>query len=213
MRYILFFLCGVAAAIPVANARPVSYPGGITAMSMNDGDKNSLHLHYSPTAKTSLGYKFEYWRDNEMTINAVQMNNLLKRWNKPNSQANLYLKSAIGVAYSDYGNFDGEADIAAFTGVAADWEDRRHFISYENRYTEAGEIDDFFMQSAHVGWAPYEGDYGDLHTWLMLQIEHKPEGRDQYTLTPMVRLFKGVHLLEAGMSNRGEILFNYVIRY
>ena len=28
-------------------ARPVSYPGGITFMQMNDTNKNSIHLHYS----------------------------------------------------------------------------------------------------------------------------------------------------------------------
>ena len=71
-------------------ARPVSYPGGITLMQMNDTNKNSFHLHYSPTAKVSFGYKFEYWREKEFSINALQMNNLLKRWNKKNSQANIY---------------------------------------------------------------------------------------------------------------------------
>ena len=63
-------------------ARPVSYPGGITLMQMNDTNKNSFHLHYSPTAKVSFGYKFEYWREKEFSINALQMNNLLKRWKK-----------------------------------------------------------------------------------------------------------------------------------
>jgi hypothetical protein len=209
MRILLSALLGMGLIIPHAvDARPVSYPGGITGMTMNDGDKNSAHLHYSPTAKTSLGYKFEYWRDVEYTINAVQMNNLLKRWNKKDSQANLYLKSGLGVAHSD-----GETEAAGFTGIAADWENRRFFTSYENRYTEAGDIADFYMQSARVGWAPYAGDYGDLHTWLMLQVEHTPEAGDHVTVTPLVRFFKGVHLLEAGMSNRGDVLFNYVIRY
>ena len=182
-------------------------------MTMNDGDKNSAHIHYSPTAKTSVGYKFEYWRDKEFTLNAVQMNNLLKRWNQKHSQANLYLKSGLGIAYSDKGDFDGETSVAGFTGIAADWENRRFFTSYENRYTEAGEIDDFYQQSARVGFAPYEGDYGDLHTWLMLQVEHMPEADNNFTVTPLVRLFKDVHLLEAGMNNRGEVLFNYVLRY
>ncbi len=214
MRFLLFALFGMGLIIPnLAQARPVSYPGGWTGMFMNDGDKNSAHIHYSPTAKTSVGYKFEYWRDKEMTLNAVQMNNLLKRWNNPDSQANLYLKSGIGIAYSDAGDFDGETSAAGFTGIAADWEDRRFFISYENRYTEAGEIDDFYQQSARVGVAPYIGDYGDLHTWLMLQVEHMPENDNNFTVTPMVRLFKDVHLLEAGVSNHGEILFNYIFRY
>ena len=70
-------------------------------MQMNNGEANNLHLHYSPTAKTSLGYKFEYWRDGDYTINAVQMNNLLKRWNAEDSQANLYLKSGAGIAHSN----------------------------------------------------------------------------------------------------------------
>lgn len=214
MRYVLYALFGMGLIIPnVADARPVSYPSGWTAMLVNDGDKNTAHIHYSPTAKTSVGYKLEYWRDKDFTLNAIQMNNLLKRWNKKDSQANLYLKSGLGVAYSDAGDFDGETSAAGFTGLAADWEDRRYFVSYENRYTEAGKIDDFYQQSARVGWAPYEGDYGDLHTWLMLQVEHMPEADNNFTVTPLVRLFKDVHLLEAGMNNRGEVLFNYVFRY
>ena len=213
MRVLLLTLLGMGLIIPTADARPVSYPGGWTLMLMNNGDVNSAHAHYSPTAKTSVGYKFEYWRDRDFTLNAVQMNNLLKRWNEKDSQANLYLKSGVGIAHSNGGPKDGETSAAGFTGIAADWENRRFFTSYENRYTEAGEIDDFFMQSARVGWAPYEGDYGDVHTWIMLQVEHTPESEHNFTVTPLVRVFKDVHLFEAGMSTRGEVLFNYVFRY
>ena len=63
-------------------ARPVSYPGGITFMQMNDTNKNSIHLHYSLNSKVSFGYRFEYLREKEFSINALQMNNLVKRWNK-----------------------------------------------------------------------------------------------------------------------------------
>lgn len=213
MKYFILTLMGVVMFTPPVSARSVSYPGGWTLITENDGDKNTALIHYSPTAKTSIGYKFENWRDKEIVINAVQMNNLLKRWNKKDSQANAYLKSGVGVAYSDAGEQKREIDPAVFTGLALDWEDRRFFTSYENRYTEAGDIDDFYIQSARVGVAPYIGDYGDLHTWLMLQVEHTPEAKDNFTVTPLVRLFKDVHLLEAGMNNRGEVLFNYVFRY
>ncbi|MCI5060577.1 MAG: hypothetical protein MRY79_05850, partial [Alphaproteobacteria bacterium] len=127
MKYIILILMGVVMFTPPVSARPVSYPEGWTVMLMNDGDKNTAHVHYSPTAKTSIGYKFENWRDKEMVLNAVQMNNLLKRWNKKDSQANAYLKSGVGVAYSDAGEFDSEIDPAVFTGLALDWEDRRFF--------------------------------------------------------------------------------------
>lgn len=215
MRYILLALFGMGLIIPTfipaeAYARPVSYPEGITFMTMNNGDANTLHLHYSPTAKYSVGYKFEHWRDRGFNLNAVQLNNLIKRWNEKDSQANLYLKSGIGIADQ---RGTSERDFAGFTGLSADWEDRRYFVQYENRYTEAGDIDDFYMQSARVGWAPYEGDYGDLHTWLMLEVDHSPESTDNFTLTPLIRMFKDVHLVEVGMNNHGEAMLNYVLRY
>ena len=143
----------------------------------------------------------------------TQMNNLLKRWNQKNSQANIYLKSGVGAATAFSGKNDGETKPAGFVGFAADWENRRFFTSYENRYFEGGEIDSFYKQSARVGVAPYEGDYGDLHTWLMLQVDHKPQDDEEFTVTPLVRLFKGVNLWEAGVSDNGDILFNWVVRY
>lgn len=215
--YILFtFLSVTFLPLLIAEsvlARPVSYPTGWTGMSLNNGEANTVHIHYSPTAKTSIGYKYEHWRDKEFDIHAVQMNNLLKRWNKKDSQANIYLKSALGVVDGKGFNYDGETDGAAFTGISADWETRRYFTSYENRYTYAGDFDDFFQQSARVGVAPYIGNYGDIHTWLMVEVSHTPENEDTFSVTPLVRLFKGEHLVEAGLSDNGDALFNYVYRY
>ncbi len=213
MQYICYTLIVIGLLIQSVHARPVSYPDGWTLMVMNDGNKNAVHLHYSPTAYTSLGYRLEYGRDKEFTLHAIQMNNLLKRWNSKESQANLYLKSGAGIVYGDNHADGSKVGAAGFTGIAADWENRRFFTSYENRYLQAGNIDDFYVQSARVGIAPYIGNYGDLHTWLMLQIEHQPESARNITVTPLVRLFKGVHLVEAGMSHHGEVLFNYVLRY
>lgn len=196
-----------------AEARPVSYPGGMTAITTNNGDKNSLLLHYSPTAKTAIGYKMEYWRKGEYTINAVQANHLVQRWNKPGSQANLYVKGGAGIASDKFQDFSGNIDPAGFIGLATDWEDRRFFVSYENRYTDAGDYGDGFRQAARIGFAPYEGDYGDLHTWLIVEVEHAPEETDEVTVTPLVRFFKDVHLMEAGMRDDGSVLFNWIYRY
>lgn len=195
------------------HARPISYPGGWTLTLMNNGHSNSANVHYSPTARTSIGVRSEYRREGDYLLNSIQMNNLLKRWNNKNSQANIYLKSGVGFAYSDEDAFDGEVNAAGFSGIAMDWENRRYFLSYENRYIEAGDIDSRYTQSARVGVAPYVGNYGDLHTWLMLQIEHTPESNEKVTVTPLIRLFKDTHLMEAGFSNQGDVLFNYIRRF
>jgi hypothetical protein len=214
MQYILTITCVVILGwAHAAYARPVSYPTGWTVMQMNDADTNALHVHYSPTARYSIGYKVEYWRDEEWQFHGAQLNYLIKRWNRPASQANLYMKSGFGVAYSDFDAYDGITEPAAFTGFAADWEDRRYFTSYEARAFEAGNIDRFFMQKARVGIAPYIGEYGDIHTWLMLEAKHTPSARDNVTLTPLIRIFKSETLAEFGVSDQGNILFNWTLRF
>jgi len=196
-------------AISSAQARPVSYPGGWTAMLMNDGDANSSHIHYSPTAKYSVGWKHEYFRDPSVHADTAQLNYLLKRWNKQSEQANLYFKSGVGVAYKS-----NEFEPAAFAGLAADWETRRYFIGYENRFFYADELQSFAKHQARIGIAPYIGDYGDLHTWLMLQADYDAGEEHKFTLTPLVRLFKGSSLVEGGYNIKDEtILFNFVQRF
>ena len=182
-------------------------------MTMNNGEMNSLNLTYSPTSQYSIGYTGEYWREDDYTIQSLLFNYSLKRWNSPDSQGNLYLESGVGVAYSDTGDFEHKTEPAAFAGVTADWENRRYLVSYQNRYTEAGDIDNFFMQSARIGVAPYIGEYGDLHTWLMLEVDHNPESENNVTVTSLVRLFKGTNLIEAGVSNQKELMFNWMIQF
>lgn len=211
VRIIFIIFCSVNFQL---QARPVSYPSGLTFMQMNDVNVSSAHIHYSPTAKYSIGFKAEDWQEDDWQFYGIQLNNLLKRWNKKASQANIYLKTAIGVAYSDQVEFANEQEGAGFIALAADWEDRRFFASYENGYHYAGDIAKFFHQQARIGVAPYIGDYGDLHSWLMLQISHNPTLQDEeLNITPLVRVFKDVYLFETGMSLDGDFLFNTIIRF
>lgn len=170
----------------------------------------STHVHYSPTAKYSIGHKFEWDREQHFQIQAAQVNYLAKRWNKPGSQANLYLKTGVGEAYNTNG--PGH-DLAGFAGIAADWETRKYFVSYENRYLDAGSVASMFEQAGRVGFAPYVADYGSLHTWFMLEARYNKKAEDQFTLTPLVRFFKGPALLEAGVSSTGSALLNFIYRF
>jgi hypothetical protein len=202
---------GLALVSPEAEARPVSYPGGWTVMQMNDGDASTLHVHYSPTFKDSIGlYSERNWGE-DWHFTGVQYNRLVKRWNTPNSQANLYFKAAAGQADP----FGDGADVkaAGFIGVSADWETRRWFASYEARGYDLGFTQNA-RQSARVGVAPYIGDYGDLHTWLMLQVDNRPEADTPTTLTPLVRFFYDVQLLEIGYTPESEeLMLNWIVRF
>lgn len=202
---------GLTLYVPIAEARPVSYPGGWTVMQMNNGDMSSAHVHYSPTFKDSIGlYSERNWGE-DWHFTGVQYNRLVKRWNTPTSQANLYFKAAAGQAdpFGDGANVEA----AGFVGLGADWETRRWFVSYEGRAYDLG-FDKDARQSARVGVAPYVGDFGDLHTWLMLQVENQPESDTPTTLTPLVRFFYDVQLLEIGYTPESEeFMLNWIVRF
>jgi hypothetical protein len=202
MRIIAILACLLIIPHP-ANARPVSYPGGPMMMIMNDADSNAAQFNYTVTPKYAIGLQHEYFRGEKFNMGAATLDILLKRWNMTGAQGNIYLKSGAGVTYGS-----GDTSPAAYTGIEADWENRRLFTLYENRFFYADNQDKFIKHKARIGIAPYIGDYGDLHTWLMLQADYDAGKNDNFSLTPMIRLFKGTTLIEAGYNLDGGILFN-----
>ncbi len=178
-------------------------------MQFNNFEVSRLHVHHSRDAFNSLGVILEDNHEEDSIYAALQWNRLLKRRNTRYSQANLYFKTHLGVLQTG----DTEA-LAGTIGISADWETRRYFTGYEARFRVADNLpDDDFIHHARVGIAPYVAEYGNWHTWLMLQLNHYPDNEDELVLTPIVRLFRGNFLVEIGFSENEDIMFNWVVRY
>jgi hypothetical protein len=206
----LFWLAALAVGLSsAAVARPVSYPGGWTVLQNNDAMANSLWVHVSPDARHSVGYYGEYDRAEKTTAHTVRATRLVRRWNEKASQGNLYAWGAFGAALPGDG---GDAKGAGLAGISADWETRRVFVMAEAKAAQIGakaEVD----YSGRLGFAPYAGDYDDLHLWLMLQVQHKPTANEPIVTTPMARLFWDVNLVELGWQVETEtVMFNWIIR-
>ena len=60
------------------------------------------------------------------------------------------------------------------------------------------------IHTIHLGIAPYIGEYGDIHTWFMIKIDHTPEFDRNLVFTPHIRFFKNVHLVEVGADTKGK---------
>jgi hypothetical protein len=178
-------------------------------MGSSDADHSHLSYLYSPSARMAFGPRLEIDHDNGDLFGGVEFNALLKRWNNFDSQGNVYWLSALGV-----NGIDDDARMAGMGGVQADWEDRRYYTSYANEYRFDAQDDESFKQSARVGIAPYVAESGALHTWVMLQVDHLPQGEDNnWRVTPLVRLFQGDVLAEAGVSLDGDLLLNLDVTF
>ena len=209
--------CAAAAlllcAAGTAYGRPVSYQGGWTAIEETDRQSSALWVHYTVNPWLSLGYRGEWDRQRDVVFQGVQATALAKRWYGEYYQANLYGFAGLGAAYG-VDEVETGTRPAAFAGVLADWETRRWFASYKARGFEAGEVVSTFAHAGRLGVAPYVADTGALHTWLMVEIDHRPDNPEPIGVTPLVRLFKGAMLLEAGWSVLDdEPLFTFTYRF
>ena len=206
MKYFaLAVLTGAILSPCAAFAKPLTYPGGWQTMAETSGDAFMLLNSYTITPTLGFGLQNEYDREGDYQMHSLTMINRLWRGNYPDAQANLFLHSGVGYARADGGD---EESAAAYTGLLADWENRRLYTEYSNHYINAGDVNKEFTQRGRVGVAPYIGEAGDLHTWLIMQVDHHPERDDNFTVTPVVRFLKGSTMVEAGVNENGEGLFH-----
>lgn len=213
MRLIFSILSFILFVIS-AQARPVSFVGGVTAIVSYDAKETSSLLHYTVNPKASIGLKTIFRDGLRTSINAVETNYLVKRINGENHQANFYLHGGLGLASIDLPNKKSEMDPLAYLGMATDWEDRRFYLSYKNNVEFVSGQTASLKQSARIGLAPYVADSGKLHTWLMFEMNHHPSDENgDYTIRPIVRFFKDAQLVEVGINNHKEVMVNWIGRY
>lgn len=192
-----------------AEAKPISYVNGFMVMQENDETGHTLSLDYTIDPKLAVGlYAKKESGDKDFTTVGPQVNYLVKRWNMPDGQANIFSMSGAGVSH-----FQGDDEFSAWTGILADYETRRIFTSYEIRGMYAGDFEKSVWQRARVGFAPYLANYDDLNTWLMVQVDHHPAKEDNVVVTPLVRFFYKTTLVEAGYSSNDHIMFNWVLQF
>ena len=217
MRILAIIFAGAAFMSGAAEARPVSYPDAWTVMLRNDVDQNSAHIHYTLDTQHSLGLRLRYDREGDFVFTGAQLNRLFKRWNKVDSQANLYGRVALGQVTDNLDESElrlkRESDEGLFLGVSGDWETRRYFVSAVAEHWENGRFGDYSAFHGRLGIAPYVANTGALHTWVMVEGHHRPESRDKLAGTALLRFFKGPSLLEVGIDDRGEPLLNYIHRF
>jgi hypothetical protein len=195
--------------VPVAEAKPLSYVGGTMVMQENDETGYTLSIDYTFNPHFALGMYSKYEiGGNEFWMAGPQVNALIKRWNLPDGQGNIFSMTGAGMARQG-----GNTQPAAWAGLLADYETRRVFVSYEPRLMYAGNIEKSFWQRAYVGFAPYLANYDELNTWLLLRVDHHPAKDDHFVVTPVLRFFYKTIWLEVGYSSNNHVMVNWTMQF
>jgi len=191
-------------------AHPVSYKGATTLMTWSQPFLNDTWLVYSLNHERAVAARVMrmQMRDGEdSTLYLPQFNFLMKRWNEPNLQANIY-------TYGGYGALRGQNTTGAgLTGLELDAENRKYYASlkYESMWTSTG--DDVQQTVLRLGIAPYEAEYNELTSWFMLQVQYHPRLSRSLAVTPLGRFFYKSALVEVGSSFQSDWMLNLMFHF
>ena len=209
-----------------AVAHPVSFEGAYQLMLGSTDSVQNFELYHSYTPKAAFGFhamRFEGHggdlylpkhpghggsHGEDDLYAGLQHNWLLKRWNLPDAQANLYFGAGGGVAKQD-GDPWAPAGLGFFR---ADYETRRIYTAFESKFIGSEDVSRG-VTSLSAGVAPYQAEFDQLNTWLILQLEHVSGMEDDLAVIPKIRLFKGNYFLELGCSLEGEPLVNFMMHF
>lgn len=191
-------------------SHPVPYQGAIGVMTWNQPLLSDDWITYS--FRHDMAVAARHMRidmpDGRMHFYGPQFNYLVKRWNLPDAQANVYVYGSYGAM-----SFLNQTVGAGLAGFEADIEDRRLYASLKHEKMWDRNKTNFYHASARVGAAPYAAEFNEIAAWVMLQYDYHPQLSKKFELTPLVRLFYRSVLLEVGVSTQADWMLNFMFHF
>ena len=209
MKTIYLFTSSLLLAWAETQAKPLSYVGGTMVMQENDETGHTLTIDYTFDPHFALGVYSKYeTNQHEFWAVGPTLNTLIKRWNLPDGQGNIFNMTGGGIARQGNKN-----EPAAWTTMMADYETRRVYASYEARFMYAHDIESSVWQRAYLGFAPYLANYDELNTWGLIRVDHHPAKHDHFVVTPVIRFFYKTLWLELGYSSNNHVMVNWTVQF
>jgi hypothetical protein len=213
-----------------ASAKPIAFKDATTVMYERDANMTQTEIYYAPEYWWSVGFNNATMRSDrnphEMRMQHLQANVLLKRWNLPGAQGNLFASAGYGFANNTLYPVAGVAhpghssgQIAQFTesarrlGLQGDYETRQFYSSFKIDIHRSQTYADR-TNVVQLGFSPYPHDYDDLAVWLVGQVKRYSGSMNNKTESGVfVRLFKRNVWVEIGMDENRRSNIMLMVNY
>ena len=199
-----------------ATAGPMGFDESFMAMGDFNNNWRETFINYAITPRDALGVSATYMRADDKsksrTLEEVTYTRLLKRWNAPHAQANLWFQGGIGALQGEDKLVGENRDfdkVMITPGVQFDYETTRIYFQAAHRLYRASDINHDYT-SLRAGFSFYESDYDKTQPWLILEASNMNGLSEKVEITPMLRLINKNFFVEAGVNNSREPRFNFM---
>lgn len=128
------------------------------------------------------------------TMTGINYTGLIKRWNMPSAQANIWMMGSVGEARGMHNGFSYSPS------VQFDYETARLYFLAKMRMVRApGMIND--NAAIQGGFSFYETDFDETQPWFVLEAKATKNYNPSFQVTPALRLIHQSYFLEFGITN------------
>lgn len=197
-------------AANVAQAAPMGFRDSWMAMGEFGPEYRELTVNKALTATDAVGVTGLQMRSSEgkraLDNQELTYTRLLKRWNLPSAQANVWFIGGVGQT-TERGRADSVATLSP--GLQLDYETTRVYTAlYARAYRGEGLRHE--VVAARAGFSFYETDYDEVQPWFVLEARRMNYVSDMTEITPMLRLIHKRFFVEAGANTDGRPRFNFM---
>ena len=203
---------GLLAILPAAPAwaLPMASQGSVMVMAERSADERELAANFALTARDALGAAVGRWREpmghgaamreHEREYTALTYTRLLRRWNMPHAQANLWFVGMLGEVRAHA--LPGARTLWS-PALLADYETTRVYFGAGIEPMRArGLRHDSVV--ARAGFSFYQAEYDEMQPWLIVQAKRTRWGMDAKSeLTPLLRVIHRRFFVELGGNDNG----------
>lgn len=183
---------------------PMSYAAALmgfedSAMWMSEiGRYNQeFMVNYSPALGHAVGVevmRMSGKREQATTITGLHYTGLLKRWNMPAAQANLWVAGSVGEAQGQHSGF-------SYTpSVQFDIETTRLYFLAKARLIRADGMR-YDMAAVQAGFSLYETGFDQTQPWFVVEAKAMRDTIPNMQITPALRLINKNYFVELGVTN------------
>ena len=197
-KHTLVFLTTMLCAMQVQAAALMGFADSFMVMGEASEDYQEVMANYSPVVGHAYGIELMRMRDKvgmTSTISALSYTGLIKRWNMPGAQANLWFTGGIGESHGD-----DQSGFAYTPSVQFDWETKRLYFLAKARMVRAPGMN-FDSATLQAGFSFYEAGFDETQPWFVLETRTMNNMDPAFQVTPMLRFINKNYFLEVGVTN------------
>ena len=182
--------------LPAQAAALMGFKDSAMLMSEFSSYKKELMLNYSPTVGQAFGVETMRMKGDKQTnlITNINYTGLIKRWNMPSGQANLWFMTGIGEASGDSSGFSYSPS------VQFDYETTRVYFLAKARMVHAPHIQ-YDTYSLQGGFSFFETSFEETQPWFVVEARITENMAMRNEITPSLRLINQNYFLELGITN------------